>query len=150
MRDQRRDEAPARLVVAAQEQEDADRQRQRQDDPAGRDQHHRMALGRERQVRPPGPEARAGSPGRGGIEQREDAEPRDAQHDDLAERVEAAEIDEDDVDHIGPAAAALGIGEVEGRDARPGVAGQHRPGDPPDSKARGDRHKGIAPLARCG
>ena len=55
-------------------------------------------------------------------EQGEDGQRDDAQHGNLAQRVEAAEIDEDDVDDIG--AAALAIGAVRGNSLKssPGIS----------------------------
>ena len=96
----------------------------------------------------PARQPRARTAARGTIEQREDAEARNPQHDDLAQRIESAEIDEDDIDDIGAAPARLGIGEVKGRNARAGITRQHRPGQPADESAAGDRQRRVAPFAK--
>jgi hypothetical protein len=50
----------------------------------------------------------AAGPSQQRLGQREDRQRGDAQHDDLAEGVEAAEVDEDHVDDVGAAAARVG------------------------------------------
>ena len=51
--------------------------------------------------------------------QRIDQQGRDAQHDDLAEGIKPTEIDEDDVHHVGTAAALVGIRQMEFGNAVP-------------------------------
>ena len=134
-----RHEAAARQVVAAQEevdgQHDDDREQPVHDDrraPAGSrpivspDLAVRLGLvegvldalllGRLDAVRRR-PEA---------AQQREDGQRDDAEDGDLAQRVEAAEVDEDDVDDVGAAAFGIGVLEEEAARSCPAAAASSR------------------------
>ena len=78
------------------------------------------------------------------VEQRENRDRRNPEHDDFAERVEAAKIDEDNIDNIAAAARRLGLGKVIAgnrveipRHDRVGEAADPDPGEP--------RHAGVQP-----
>src|SRR3546814_9905601 len=63
-------------------------------------------------VRYPRGQALHRRPAQGAVEQRVDRQRRDAEHDDLAEGVVAADVDQDHVHHVGAAAGGLGLREV--------------------------------------
>ena len=58
-----------------------------------------------------------------------DGQRDDAEHRDLAERVEAAEVDQDDVHDVGAAALRVGVLDEEARDAVGRRPGHHRIGE---------------------
>ena len=143
--DQPGDEAAARQVVAAQEDVDADRQRQRQEGAGDDDQHQRVpvaGLAPVRHVLQP----LAGGAAERAVQEREDGEGGDAQHDDLAEGVVAAEVDQDHVDDVGPAAAGLGLGDLPGGDGLGEVAGQDGEESGADGEPAGSGHGEVAPV----
>ena len=117
-------------------------------DAGDHDQHQRMAvagLAPVRQAAEPAARRRRRS---GAVEQREDRQCGDAQDDDLAERVVAAEVDQDHVDDVGAAAAGLGIGEVLGGDGLGEVAGQHGVERGADGEPAGGGDGEVAPAAQ--
>ena len=86
-------------------------------------------------------------------EQREDREPDDAEHGDLAEGVEGAEVDQDHVDDVGAAALGIGVLEEVGRRLAVAAAGsspharwrrcpRRRP-PPPRGRRRGAAARGT-------
>ena len=115
--DEAGDEAAARVVVAPQEDEQRDEQCNRHHHARGDHHHERVAVARFARVGRPVCQPLPGRSGEQRLGERVDDQCRDAEHDDLAEGIEAAEVHEDDIHHIGAAAARLGIGEVIGRDA---------------------------------
>ena len=143
------DEAAARHVVAAQQDVDADGQRQRQQRPGDHDQHQRMPVARLAPMRQV-PQPFTGRPRQRAVQQREDRQCRDAQHGDLAEGVVAAEIDQDHVDHVGAAAARLGLRDLPGGDGLGEIARQHGIERDADGESACGRHHEIAPVPQAG
>ena len=80
-------------------------------------------------------------------QQREDRQRDDAEHGDLAEGVEAAEVDEDDVHHVGAAALGVGVLEEPGGDAAVERHDHHRVGDAGDAEAAGGGDDEVAAAA---
>jgi hypothetical protein len=78
---------------------------------------------------------RAAAPFRAPVQEGVDRERRDAEHDDLAEGVEAAEVDQDYVDDVGAASSRLRLSQVVFGD-RCEVARHHREGERADAAAR--------------
>ena len=71
-------------------------------------------------------------------QQRIDGERDDAEHRDLAERVEAAEVHQDDVHDVGAAALRVGVLDKEARDAVRRRAGHDHVGKRCQSRSRRD------------
>jgi hypothetical protein len=161
------DEAAAGLVVAAHEQVEGEQPGHRQQQPHQHGRH--LQVGRQVVVAVAVAVDQVGAGGVGGRraagasarspprraeapQQRIHRQPDDAQHGDLAERVEGAEVDQHHVDHVGAAALGQGLLEEEGRDRQRRMARQQRvrqrrqadaDGQPP---ARGR----AAAATRCG
>src|SRR5690554_2308940 len=111
--DQTGNEAAAGQVVAAQENVHRNQQRQWQQTFGYHPQHHRMTV--------IGPAATAFVTGRHvqahAHDQLVDTQGRDPQHRDFAEGVEASEVDQNHVDHIGAAATGFAVGQEKVGDA---------------------------------
>ena len=133
-RHQAGDETAAGQIVAAQEDIHRYQQGQRQQRPRDRHQHQR--------VRVPRPRPAGGIRPRRGqleiLEQRVDTHGGDAQHGDFTEGIEAPEVHQDHVDHIGATAARLGVLQEETADAVE-IAGHH--GERHDADAAADHHR---------
>ena len=142
-RDQPGDEAAAGFVVATPEDVGGDDERDRQHDARCHAQHQRLAteapgLAERVALRPLDAEP---------VEQREHADGGNAEHRDLAEGVVAAEVDQDHVHRIRPAALRLRLLEEVPAD-RVVVTRQHEPGQPGHAAAARRGEPGIAPASR--
>src|SRR5690606_25930144 len=83
-------------------------------------------------------------------EQREGGQRHDAEHRDLAERIEAAEIDEQDVDDIASASLQIGVLEEVCSDTVSRVARHHRVGNEADAGPGQQRQHQVAQAAKTG
>ena len=146
--DQRGDEAAARGVVAAQEQVDRDEQGERQEKTGHLCQVQGELFTHRLVAAAAGPAAgRQPQP----FEQGVDGEGGDGQHRDLAQGVEAAEIHQDDVDHVGPAAAGQAVGQEKVGNGGRRRPGEHGPGEQAGGGAQGERqHEVTQPPPRRG
>ena len=81
-------------------------------------------------------------------QQREDGEADDRQNGDLAQRIEPAKIDQDDIDDIGAAALRIGALHEEAGDAVGQRAGHHRIGKQGHRQTGGNRDEEVGGAAQ--
>ncbi|MCY1425579.1 hypothetical protein D9M71_413700 [compost metagenome] len=82
------------------------------------------------------------------LQQGMDTDAGDCQHADFAEGIEAAEVHQDDVDHVGATAARHAVVEEEAGDALVG-AGQHGEGQQADHSPTGGGEDEVAEAAQA-